>query len=387
MRVPGASITAISWEYTGHRIALTSDSNVYFANVKNHIPWAFIEPNIICVAKGKPGREDKILTFVNVNNSARTSRSLKNLRSFTSYSDKLLLVLASADNPKKYVCVACLVFNSSVRIIKFAIAKEMSFLLSLVSVNSDITPWTSHMQSARILKSCRSGTIQRIATIWQWPSWRVRRHFFFLWFNYFRYRKEERRVFFTSCWRSRSWKAMGYTRQDEFKVQKVCLNLDYIYLFRQLESWSYLPCYRFKPSTGVGEAIRRDWYHSIPVSPIRRKVVYDCNECSESGFEYGWYAHCCHWRKMCRSYLQIEIACGRRGGILGYQRTPDFWKGRMLGSEMVILLCASLRFIPAGRLKNQRHSLQWKRASWIPTKIIILKINMRESDVCLRSSI
>ncbi len=74
MRVPGTSISAVSWEFTGHRIAVTADSYVYFANVKDHLLWAFLEPNIICFARGKPGREDKLLTFVNIGNGARTAK-------------------------------------------------------------------------------------------------------------------------------------------------------------------------------------------------------------------------------------------------------------------------------------------------------------------------
>lgn len=79
MRVPGSSLTSLSWENTGLRLALTVDSFVFFANVRPDYKWGCFSGKSLVYAYCSYERPDHCITFWNYKTGEQFSKFVKRL--------------------------------------------------------------------------------------------------------------------------------------------------------------------------------------------------------------------------------------------------------------------------------------------------------------------
>ena len=87
LKVPGAGISALSWEGSGLRIALAVDSYIYFANIRPDYKWGWFSNTLVC-AYNKSDRPEHCVVFWDTNTDDR----------YTKYVKKLLSIGAAGEN-------------------------------------------------------------------------------------------------------------------------------------------------------------------------------------------------------------------------------------------------------------------------------------------------
>ena len=87
LKVPGAGISALSWEGSGLRIALAVDSYIYFANIRPDYKWGWFSNTLVC-AYNKSDRPEHCVVFWDTNTDDR----------YTKYVKKLLRIGAAGEN-------------------------------------------------------------------------------------------------------------------------------------------------------------------------------------------------------------------------------------------------------------------------------------------------
>lgn len=111
LKVPGQSITAISWELSGYRISIACDSFVYFANVKGYNQFAYLSSDMVLLSKTRKEKDDQVLVSWNLNNKTKNvkysllnanERILKHAKTMITFHDRVLLAFQSANSRKKY---------------------------------------------------------------------------------------------------------------------------------------------------------------------------------------------------------------------------------------------------------------------------------------------
>ncbi|XP_072032249.1 WD repeat-containing protein 35-like isoform X2 [Amphiura filiformis] len=114
LKVPGRSMSAVSWEGGGLRIALAVDSFIYFANIRPDYKWGYCA-NTVVYAFTKPDRMEHCVVFWETNTTERHIKYVRNLISVTAYGDHCVLATRAdettgqvfPDEPIQYVLVLC----------------------------------------------------------------------------------------------------------------------------------------------------------------------------------------------------------------------------------------------------------------------------------------
>jgi WD repeat-containing protein 35 len=64
IRIPGESISGITWEGSGLRIALAVDSNIFFANIRPAYTWAYLLNSVVLSHGGGSSNKNGIYIYI-----------------------------------------------------------------------------------------------------------------------------------------------------------------------------------------------------------------------------------------------------------------------------------------------------------------------------------
>ena len=76
LKVPGKSITSLSWENDGLRLALGVDAFIYFANIRNDYRWGALAKDVIVYTYNRQDSASPEVVFWNSKTNDRRSRYL-----------------------------------------------------------------------------------------------------------------------------------------------------------------------------------------------------------------------------------------------------------------------------------------------------------------------
>ena len=97
LKVPGTSISSISWEASGLRLALSVDCYVYFANIRPEYLWASFCDTIV-YSNSKPERSDTTVTFWDTKTNEIHTKHLKKLLAIQASGENCTLVCANEES-------------------------------------------------------------------------------------------------------------------------------------------------------------------------------------------------------------------------------------------------------------------------------------------------
>ena len=97
LKVPGTSISSISWEASGLRLALSVDCYVYFANIRPEYRWASFGDTIV-YSSSKPDRSDTVVTFWESKTNEVHIKHIKKLLTLEAAGENCVLVCSSEES-------------------------------------------------------------------------------------------------------------------------------------------------------------------------------------------------------------------------------------------------------------------------------------------------
>ena len=109
LKVPGNEITAISWDADTQRIAISADSFIFFANVRQDHQWLYFANNTL-VYKYNDGQDsDPLLIFWNFVKNEKKIKKFSGLKQFCSFGECCLVIQHEAEsgNATKSVISIC----------------------------------------------------------------------------------------------------------------------------------------------------------------------------------------------------------------------------------------------------------------------------------------
>uniref|UniRef100_A0A061SDB5 Wd repeat-containing protein 35 isoform x2 n=1 Tax=Tetraselmis sp. GSL018 TaxID=582737 RepID=A0A061SDB5_9CHLO len=112
LRVPGTSISSLTWEGGGLRIALAVGAYVYFANVRPDYKWGYFN-NTLVYAFNKPERTEACVMFWDTNSNERYAKYVKRLMSIAAAGDYCVLATRSEDDDQ-FILILCNAIGSPV---------------------------------------------------------------------------------------------------------------------------------------------------------------------------------------------------------------------------------------------------------------------------------
>lgn len=108
LKVPGKEVSSCSWEGGSLRIALSVDSNIYFANIRPRYKWAYFS-NTVVFTDERVCKDGVCVTFWNTVTHARYFKFVKSLISIAACGEHC--VLAAKNDPtqgeERYVLFVC----------------------------------------------------------------------------------------------------------------------------------------------------------------------------------------------------------------------------------------------------------------------------------------
>jgi len=96
LKVPGSSISAITWDGSGLRIALAVDSFIYFANLRLDYRWGAFG-NTLCYAYTRHDRTDTPVVFWDTHTDERHTRHVRRLIAIRAAGDNAVLATRSTE--------------------------------------------------------------------------------------------------------------------------------------------------------------------------------------------------------------------------------------------------------------------------------------------------
>ncbi|XP_066601241.1 WD repeat-containing protein 35 [Prorops nasuta] len=109
LKVPGREITCCSWEGGSLRVALSVDSQIYFANIRQDYKWTYFS-NTVVFMNERISKDGICVLFWNTSNNTCCTKNLRALISTASYGDHC--VLAVKNDPKVKEQFALLICNT-----------------------------------------------------------------------------------------------------------------------------------------------------------------------------------------------------------------------------------------------------------------------------------
>lgn len=115
LKVPGAGISALSWEGTGLRIALGVGAYIYFANIRPDYKWGYFL-NTLVYSFQKLDRPEQCVMFWHANNDERYLKYVKNLLFIRASKNHCALINDLDDGTGQYAIALCNAIGAPVQI-------------------------------------------------------------------------------------------------------------------------------------------------------------------------------------------------------------------------------------------------------------------------------
>ncbi|CAM9187816.1 unnamed protein product [Chrysoparadoxa australica] len=94
LKVPGHSISSLSWEGGGLRLALAVDSYIYFANIRPDYNWGYApEADTLVYAYQKPERAETCVCYWDLHSNRRQIKFMHNLKALAAAGENVLTVI------------------------------------------------------------------------------------------------------------------------------------------------------------------------------------------------------------------------------------------------------------------------------------------------------
>ncbi|XP_031786883.1 WD repeat-containing protein 35 [Nasonia vitripennis] len=108
LKIPGKDISCCAWEGGSLRIALSVDSNIYFANIRPNYKWAYFGTTVV-FTDDKVGKEGVCVTFWNTVTNARYFKYVSSLISIVACGDHCVLAAKNdlTQSEERYVLYVC----------------------------------------------------------------------------------------------------------------------------------------------------------------------------------------------------------------------------------------------------------------------------------------
>ncbi|EGD73851.1 WD repeat-containing protein 35 [Salpingoeca rosetta] len=106
LKVPGNTITSISWDSDGLKLALTVDHFMYFASVRPDYRWGYFN-NTVVYAFNKPERTEHCIVFWDTKLNGVTVKFVKNLIGIAAAGELCVLSTKADDSSGQYVLTLC----------------------------------------------------------------------------------------------------------------------------------------------------------------------------------------------------------------------------------------------------------------------------------------
>jgi WD repeat-containing protein 35 len=113
LRVPGSSISGLSWEGGGLRIALAVDSFIYFANIRPDYHWGFFGNTLVYSYK-KPDRKEHCVVFWDTKSDDRYTKYVKKLLAIRACGENCVLATKTDESSGQYILILCNAIGSPV---------------------------------------------------------------------------------------------------------------------------------------------------------------------------------------------------------------------------------------------------------------------------------
>jgi WD repeat-containing protein 35 len=100
IKIPGKTISSISWEKDGLRLSMAVDSFIYFANIRPDYHWAYFAGTIVYAFQNPESVETNVV-FWNIKTGEQRSKSLGNFLFLTAAGSYCMAVHKSSQDPQK----------------------------------------------------------------------------------------------------------------------------------------------------------------------------------------------------------------------------------------------------------------------------------------------
>ncbi|OXU20972.1 hypothetical protein TSAR_008652 [Trichomalopsis sarcophagae] len=108
LKIPGKDISCCAWEGGSLRIALSVDSNIYFANIRPNYKWAYFGTTVV-FTDDKVGKDGVCVTFWNTVTNARYFKYVSSLISIVACGDHCVLAAKNdlTQSEERYALYVC----------------------------------------------------------------------------------------------------------------------------------------------------------------------------------------------------------------------------------------------------------------------------------------
>jgi WD repeat-containing protein 35 len=112
IRIPGESISGITWEGSGLRIALAVDSNIFFANIRPAYTWAYLLNSVVLShGGGGSNKNGSIVVFWDLTSNETHSKSVGNLKFLAARGDVCAVVVLEKGDSRIEKKIVSIVFR------------------------------------------------------------------------------------------------------------------------------------------------------------------------------------------------------------------------------------------------------------------------------------
>ncbi|CAB0034919.1 unnamed protein product [Trichogramma brassicae] len=108
LKIPGKEVSGCSWEDGSLRLALSVDSNIYFANVRPDYKWAYFGHTVVFTDE-RVGRDGVCVTFWNTRTNARYFKYVRALLAVAAHGEHCVLAARNeiGQGPERFVLYVC----------------------------------------------------------------------------------------------------------------------------------------------------------------------------------------------------------------------------------------------------------------------------------------
>ena len=140
LKIPGKEVSDCSWEDGSLRIALSVDSNIYFANIRPEYKWAYFG-NTVVFTDERVGRDGVCVTFWNTTTNARYFKYVRALLAITAYGEHCVLAARNeqSQGQERFVLYVCNAISTPI---------DTKYL--------ELEPRQLAMNSTTVIAACRS---------------------------------------------------------------------------------------------------------------------------------------------------------------------------------------------------------------------------------------
>lgn len=97
IRIPGDSLTSMTWEGSGLRLAVAVDSHIFFANIRPAYTWAYLLNTVVYTYHRSSDRRESAVVFWDQTTGETHTKFVQNLKQLATAGDYCVIVVADKD--------------------------------------------------------------------------------------------------------------------------------------------------------------------------------------------------------------------------------------------------------------------------------------------------